>query len=81
MNVAKTIYSPTYRKLIGWISAERKFKKIKQSELAQMLGFANSTYISKIEKFDRKLDAYEYVEVCKALKLDPIEGIKILLNE
>jgi len=77
----KTIYTSEYRKLVGWLAAERRFKNISQAELARELGFANSTYISKIEKFDRKLDVVEYVMFCRAVEVDPHEGIEILLNQ
>jgi len=76
----KSIYEPNYRKLIGWLTAERKFQKITQPELAEKLKFPNHTYVSKIERFDRKMDVYEFVEICKALNIDPHEGIDILLK-
>jgi len=76
----KSIFEPNYRKLIGWITAERKFKKLTQPQLAEKLGFPNHTYISKIETFERKLDVNEYVKICQALDLDPYEGIDILLK-
>ncbi|NVK24224.1 MAG: helix-turn-helix transcriptional regulator [Gammaproteobacteria bacterium] len=76
----KTIFTPEYRKLIGWLAAERRFQKISQSDLANKMGFLNSTYISKIEQFDRKLDIAEYVQFCKAIDVDPHEGINILIK-
>lgn len=76
----KAIFEPNYRKLIGWLTAERKFKRLTQPQLAETLGFPNASYISKIETFERKLDVSEYVKVCQALDLDPHEGIEILLK-
>ena len=77
----KTIFEPNYRKLVGWLTAERKFKKITQPELAEKLALPNHTYISKIERFERKLDVYEFVKICSALELDPHEGIDILVKQ
>ncbi|TMO56370.1 helix-turn-helix domain-containing protein [Pseudoalteromonas phenolica] len=76
----KTISQPSYRRLVGWLIAERKFKKISQPELAEALGLPHNSYISKIELFERKMDVYEFVQICKALELDPHEGIEILLK-
>lgn len=76
----KTIFEPNYRMLIGWLTAERKYKKVTQPELAEMLSLPNNTYISKIERFERKLDVYEFVKICQALDLDPHDGINILLK-
>ncbi|TMO54438.1 XRE family transcriptional regulator [Pseudoalteromonas phenolica] len=76
----KAIFEPNYRKLVGWLTAERKFRKCTQPQLAEKLGFPNSSYISKIENFERKLDVNEYVKICQVLELDPHEGIDILLK-
>ncbi|MBT1066154.1 helix-turn-helix domain-containing protein [Bowmanella sp. Y26] len=77
----KTIFDANYRKLIGWLTAERKFQKISQPELATRLGFASNSYISKLETFERKLDVMEYVRICEALNLDPLEGIQLLTKK
>ena len=77
----KTIFDPNYRKLIGWLTAERKFQKITQPQLAEKLSLPNHTYISKIETFERKLDVSEFVRFCEALELDPHEGIDILIKK
>ena len=37
--------------------------------------------VSKIEKGQRKLFVYEYVQYCEALGLDPELGLKQLKNE
>lgn len=77
----KTIYSPEYRKLVGWIAAERRYKDVSQAQLAEKVGFKNSTYISKIEKFDRKIDISEYILICEALELDAHEGLDFLIKK
>ncbi|QJR82148.1 helix-turn-helix transcriptional regulator [Alteromonas pelagimontana] len=74
----KTIFDADYRKVIGWLIAERKFKKMSQPELAEKLGFPSNSYVSKIETFERKLDILEYVRLCEALELDAKEGLEML---
>ncbi|TMO64877.1 transcriptional regulator [Pseudoalteromonas aurantia] len=76
----KTIFEPNYRKLIDWLTAERKLKNLTQGQLAEKLEFPNHTYISKIETFERKLGVSEFVKICQALELDPHEGIDILIK-
>lgn len=77
----KTIFSERYRKLVGWLIAERKFKKISQVDLAKKLGFPNSTYISKIEQFERRMDVLEYVMICEGIGLDPKDGLETLVTK
>lgn len=76
----KTIFDPSYRKLIGWLTAERKSQSLTQVKLAEMLNFPNQTYISKIETFERKLGVSEFVKICQALDLNPHEGLEILIK-
>ena len=80
ISIMKTIFEPNYRQLVGWLTAERKFKKMTQPQLAEKLALPNHTYISKIERFERKLDVYEFVKICAALEIDPHEGIEILIK-
>jgi len=74
----KSIFNERYRKLVGWLMAERKFKKISQKELSERLGFPNSSYVSKIEQFERRMDVLEYVKICEVIGLNPKEGLEIL---
>lgn len=46
-------------------------------DLAQKLGVTHS-YIGKVEQQERRLDVVEFVEYCRALELDPKDGIKII---
>ncbi|AWB67882.1 transcriptional regulator [Saccharobesus litoralis] len=77
----KTIHHPDYRKLIGWLTAERKFKKMDQTAVSEAMGWPNHTLLSKTERLERKLDVLEFVQLCKVLEVDPKEGIEILTQE
>jgi len=46
-------------------------------ELGDMIDEPHS-FIGKIESGERRLDVFEYVQYCKALSIDPAEGLKIL---
>lgn len=77
----KLIFDERYRRLVGWIIAERKFKKLTQVELSRLLGYPNSTYISKIEQFERRMDMLEFVNICEIIGINPHEGLSILLEK
>lgn len=36
------------------------------------------SYVGKIEQWERRLDVLEYIEYCKALGVDPVDGLKYL---
>jgi transcriptional regulator with XRE-family HTH domain len=77
----KSIFNERYRQLVGWIIAERKFKKVTQVELSKRLGYPNSTYISKIEQFERRMDMLEFVNICEIIGINPHDGLSILLEK
>jgi transcriptional regulator with XRE-family HTH domain len=77
----KSIFNERYRRLVGWIIAERKFKKVTQVELSKRLGYPNSTYISKIEQFERRMDMLEFVNICEIIGINPHDGLSILTEK
>jgi hypothetical protein len=44
-------------------------------ELAERIGEPHSV-VQKVEMLQRRLDVYEYTVYCKALGIDPREGMK-----
>ncbi|CAM0588782.1 helix-turn-helix transcriptional regulator [Acinetobacter baumannii] len=56
--------------------AKRKELDLSQRALAERLGVVYS-FVGKVETGDRRLDVFEFMNYCHALKLDPIE----VLNE
>lgn len=47
-------------------------------DLAAQLGEPHS-FVQKVESLERRLDVFEYCIYCKALRLNPVEGIKFFL--
>jgi len=70
----KTISSKKYLALLNWLKAARKEQCLSMRDLAVKLDQPHS-FIGKIETAERRLDVYEFVQYCKALNLDPKEGI------
>ena len=73
----KTITSVKYQKLLEWLKSARNKQGLSMRDLAVKLDEPHS-FVGKIETAERRLDVREYVEYCKALKLDPLEGILLL---
>ena len=65
----KTLCDERYQKLISELTKTRIRLNIPQSEIAVRLGL-NQSDVSKIEKFDRRLDVLEL-----AILLDALGGI------
>lgn len=63
-------YGPQYRQLLATLIERRRAVGMSQVELAKALG-TDQPQISKIERFERRLDLIDYIRVCRALRLDP----------
>lgn len=68
MKKAKTIHDQRYRDLVLRLARERIRLGISQIELAEQVGLSQSD-ISKIEKFERRIDALEFSLVLSALRI------------
>ena len=75
----KTIYSDDYARLLEWLRDQRNEKGVTTRGLGEHLGVVH-TWVSKIELGERRLDLIEYIQYCKALEIDPHEGINLILN-
>ncbi len=66
--MGKTIHDALYRKLITELAQERIRLNVSQGELAYQVSLSQSD-ISKIEKFERRLDVLEFSLILKALRV------------
>ena len=73
----KTIASPKYANLIGWLKQAREDQSLSMRDLAIRLDEPHS-FVQKVECMERRLDVFEYCLYCKALDLEPAEGLKLL---
>ncbi|MDF7675038.1 helix-turn-helix transcriptional regulator [Acetobacteraceae bacterium ESL0709] len=74
----KSIFSERYTKMLRLLILARKEKSLTQVELAQGLNKPQS-FVSKYESGERRLDVVEFIDLCKALSVDPCLIIKKLL--
>ena len=69
--MARSTHHPDYQTLLILLHDLRERANVSQVALAQSLG-NTQTFISKIERGERRLDVIEFVELCEALEVDPI---------
>jgi len=65
-----SLRSDLYRRMIKLLVAARKTAGLTQAELGKRLG-QRQTFVSKFELGERRLDAAEFVAVCRAIDIDP----------
>lgn len=71
---AKGFGDDRYRALAGLLLDARKQQGLSQAALATALG-RHQQFVSRYETGERRLDAVEFVDVARILKLDPAKLI------
>lgn len=75
----KTIYSTDYQNLTTWLKEQRLSQSLSMRDLASRMEVPHS-FIGKIEQCERRLDIIEYLDYCKALEVNPKDGIDLLIK-
>lgn len=78
--MSKTIHDKLYRRLVSELAQERIRLNISQSELATQVGL-NQSDVSKIEKFERRLDVLEFAMILKALRIKENMRLQNIVND
>lgn len=68
----KTIFGGDHRHLVEVLRQAREKSGLTQAELADRVG-KDQTFISIIERGQRRVDVLEFVALAKAMKTDPVE--------
>jgi transcriptional regulator with XRE-family HTH domain len=71
--MAKTIFTEDHRLFVAALRDVRRRKNVTQEMLSQILG-RDQSYISNIERGQRRLDVIEFADIAKALGEKP-EGL------
>jgi hypothetical protein len=66
----KSLFDEPYGQIIRRLVERRQQLGMTQTELAQAYG-EDQSFISRIERLQRRLDVYEYVVFCGILQMDP----------
>lgn len=74
----KAIYSKQYRRLVEWLKTARESRGWSMRDLGERIDEPHSL-VQKVESMERRLDAFELVQYCRALEVDPHDGLDLLL--
>lgn len=66
----KSIGDTLYRSIVSRMKAERLKASLSQEVLAGKLGKPQN-YISKIERFERRMDVAEFIRIARIIGIDP----------
>ena len=70
----KSVYTVAYGRMLARLVQARRAAGLNQVELAEKLGRPQS-FVSKIEKGDRRIDVLELIAICHHLRIDPADVI------
>lgn len=68
----KSVFGGDHRHLVDVLAQARKESHLTQTELANRIG-KDQTFISLIERSQRRVDVLEFYALAKAMNADPVE--------
>lgn len=70
--MSKSAFTAAHNVLVSALAQSRRDMKLQQVELAAKLG-KDQSYISNIERGQRRVDVVEFYAIARAMDIDPIE--------
>ena len=77
--MSKQLRTARHRRGMDVLVEMREDAGVTQRELARRLERAHS-YVSRIEKGDRRLDLPEFIEWCELLDVDPVAAMRRIMR-
>lgn len=77
--MTKSVFTEEYERFRQMLIEARKERGLTQVDIAERLGKPQS-FVSKYERAERRLDVVEFLEVAKAIGIDPKALIERLSN-
>lgn len=74
------IFGERYASVVAALADARRQAGVTQVELAERLGRPQS-YVSKVERRERRVDVVEFVDWVTALGIDPASAFQALLKD
>lgn len=71
--MARSTHHPHYQVLLALLRELREDAGMTQGALGEQLG-NTQTFVSKVERGERRIDLLEFVEICEALETDPLHA-------
>ncbi|NGM49372.1 helix-turn-helix transcriptional regulator [Caulobacter sp. 602-2] len=76
----KTIFDGAHADLVQVLVEARKRSGLTQTEVAELVG-KDQTFISLIERSQRRVDVLEFIVLARAMKQDPATLFGVLLSK
>lgn len=77
MRMSRSAFTGLYRRMCGQLVQARKSRNLTQIELARQLG-QHQSFVSKLERGDRRIDVVELLEILAVLGVDPASFVREL---
>lgn len=75
----KTVFTERYKLFLSFLISARETKGLSQHQLAKKLKKPQS-FVSKYERAERRLDVIEFLDIAKALEIDPYDIMGEILD-
>lgn len=77
--MGKTVASDENVKLTAWLKDKREESGHTMRTLAKILGTPHA-FVGKVENQERRLDMVEFIRYCRALDINPVEGLGVVIE-
>lgn len=78
--MARSTHHPDYQTLLTLLRDLRERANVSQASLAESVR-NTQTFISKVERGERRLDVVEFAEFCEALGADPVTAFRDYMRQ
>lgn len=75
----KSFHTPAYGRILGLLRRMRQDAGLTQAALAKRLK-RTRTFVTKCELGERRIDVLEWIEFCRACRVEPTNAFKKLLK-
>lgn len=76
----RSVYTVAQDALVEVLVSARKAAGLKQAELADRIG-KDQSYISNIERGQRRVDTIEFYAIARAMEVDPVVLFRVLAEK
>lgn len=75
----KTLTTRAHAALIAMVKSKREAANLTQETVASILG-EHQSFIARLESGQRRVDVIEFLELARVIGFDPVEELRILMN-
>ena len=78
--MSKSAYTKAHQMLVTTLAQMRREAGLHQADLAQKIG-KDQSYISNIERGQRRVDVIEFYAILKAMGIDPVKAFATIAKK